>query len=75
MANDDQRRCPHLMPLVSFVTLMLLMDNFRVFEPIISFKPKRSTMLSTFIQSDLKEAGNPLYASASATSMLTIIGS
>ena len=41
MANDDQRRCPPLDAIVSFVTLMLLMDNFRVFEPIISFKPKR----------------------------------
>ena len=65
---------PHLMPLVSFVTLMLLMDNFRVFEPLISFQAEaHAQSLSTFIQSDLREAGNPLYASASATSMLTII--
>ena len=28
---------PHLVPLITFVTLMLLMDNFRVFEPIVSF--------------------------------------
>ena len=28
---------PHLMPLVTFVTLMLIMDNLRVFEPIVSF--------------------------------------
>jgi len=66
---------PYLMPIVSFVTLMLLMDNFRVFEPIISFQAEaHAQSLSTFIQSDLREAGNPLYASASATSMLTIIG-
>ena len=66
---------PHLMPIVSFVTLMLLMDNFRVFEPIISFQAEaHAQSLRTFIQSDLREAGNPLYASASATSMLTIIG-
>ena len=66
---------PHLMPLVSFVTLMLLMDNFRVFEPLVSFQAEaHAQSLSTFIQSDLREAGNPLYASASATSMLTIIG-
>ena len=32
---------PHLMPLVSLSTLMLLMDNFRVFEPIISFQAGR----------------------------------
>ena len=31
---------PHLMPIASFVTLMLLMDNFRVFEPIVSFPLK-----------------------------------
>ncbi|MEC8467776.1 MAG: sugar ABC transporter permease, partial [Pseudomonadota bacterium] len=43
---------PHLMPLVSFVTLMLLMDNFRVFEPIISFQAEaHAQSLSTFIQS------------------------
>ncbi|MYA89494.1 MAG: sugar ABC transporter permease [Boseongicola sp. SB0662_bin_57] len=66
---------PHLMPLVSFVTLMLLMDNFRVFEPLVSFQAEaHAQSLSTFIVSDLREAGNPLYASASATSMLTILG-
>ncbi|NRB04294.1 MAG: sugar ABC transporter permease [Rhodobacteraceae bacterium] len=66
---------PHLMPLVSFVTLMLLMDNFRVFEPIVSFQAEaHAQSLSTFILSDLREAGNPLYASAGATSILTIIG-
>jgi multiple sugar transport system permease protein len=66
---------PHLMPLVSFVTLMLLMDNFRVFEPIVSFQAQaHAQSLSTFIVSDLREAGNPLYASAGATSILTILG-
>ena len=28
---------PHLMPLITFVALMQLMDNFRVFEPIVGF--------------------------------------
>lgn len=66
---------PHLMPLVSFVTLMLLMDNFRVLEPLVSFQAEaHAQSLSTFIVSDLIEAGNPLYASAGATSILTIIG-
>ena len=32
---------PHLMPLVVFITLIQLMDNFRVFEPIISFQARR----------------------------------
>jgi ABC-type sugar transport system permease subunit len=63
------------MPLVSFVTLMLLMDNFRVFEPLVSFQAEaHAQSLSTFIVSDLREATNPLYASTGATSMLTIIG-
>lgn len=66
---------PHLMPLVSFVTLMLLMDNFRVFEPIVSFSAEaHARSLSWIIFNDLRESGNPLYGSAGATSMLTIIG-
>lgn len=66
---------PHLMPLVSFVTLMLLMDNFRVFEPIVSFAAEaHATSLSWIIFNDLRESGNPLYGSAGATSLLTILG-
>lgn len=66
---------PHLAPLMSFVTLMLLMDNFRVFEPIVSFKAEaHATSLSWIIYNDLRESGNPLYGSAGATSMLTIVG-
>ncbi len=66
---------PHLMPLVSFVTLMLLMDNFRVFEPIVSFSAEaHARSLSWIIFNDLRESGNPVYGSAGATSMLTIIG-
>ena len=66
---------PHLMPLVVFITLILLMDNFRVFEPIISFQAESHVRsLSWIIYSDLIAAGNPLYGSAGATSMLTILG-
>jgi multiple sugar transport system permease protein len=65
---------PHLMPLLSFVTLMLLMDNFRVFEPIVSFSADaHARSLSWIIYNDLRESGNPLYASAGATSLMTII--
>ncbi len=65
---------PHLMPLVSFVTLMLIMDNLRVFEPIVSFSAEaHARSLSWIIFNDLRESGNPLYASAGATSILTII--
>lgn len=66
---------PHLIPLVSFVTLMLLMDNFRVFEPIVSFSAEaHATSLSWIIYNDLRESGNPLYSSAGATSIMTILG-
>lgn len=66
---------PHLAPLVIFITLIQLMDNFRVFEPIISFQAQaHATSLSIIIFNDLRESGNPLYGSAGATSLLTIIG-
>lgn len=66
---------PHLVPLLTFVTLMLLMDNFRVFEPIVSFQAQaHATSLSYIIFNDLRESGNPLFGSAGATSMMTIIG-
>jgi ABC-type sugar transport system permease subunit len=65
---------PHLMPLVTFVALIQLMDNFRVFEPIISFQAQaHATSLSSAIFSDM--AGETrLLSSAAATSVLTIIG-
>lgn len=66
---------PHLMPLVVFITLIQLMDNFRVFEPIISFQAEsHARSLSWIIYNDLIAAGNPLYGSAGATSILTILG-
>lgn len=66
---------PHLAPLVTFVTLILLMDNFRVFEPIVGFQAQaHATSLSWIIFNDLRESGNPLYSSAGATSMMTILG-
>jgi multiple sugar transport system permease protein len=66
---------PHLAPLVTFVALIQLMDNFRVFEPIIGFSAQASaTSLSWLIYSDLRSGDSPLFGSAAATSMLTIIG-
>ncbi|WP_025770836.1 carbohydrate ABC transporter permease [Thioalkalivibrio sp. HK1] len=66
---------PHLMPLVIFVTLILLMDNFRVFEPIVGFSAEaHARSLSWIIFNDLRESGSPLYGSAGATSMMTILG-
>ena len=65
---------PHLYPLVTFVALIQLMDNFRVFEPIVSFSAQaHARSLSYAIFNDL--AGETrLLSSAAATSVLTIIG-
>ena len=67
---------PHLMPLAVFVTLIQLMDNFRVFEPIVGFNAEaNATSLSWIIYNDLRGSdGAMLFGSAAATSMLTIIG-
>ena len=67
---------PHLMPLAVFVTLIQLMDNFRVFEPIVGFNAQaNATSLSWVIYNDLRGSdGAMLFGSAAATSMLTIIG-
>ena len=66
---------PHLAPLVTFVALVQLMDNFRVFEPIIGFSAAaNATSLSYLIFNDLRGSDTPLFGSAAATSMLTILG-
>ncbi|MEM9793361.1 MAG: sugar ABC transporter permease, partial [Pseudomonadota bacterium] len=66
---------PYMMPLVVFITLMQLMDNFRVFEPIVSFSASaKATSLSWIIYNDLRGGDIQLFGSAAATSMMTIIG-
>ena len=65
---------PHLMPLITFVALIQLMDNFRVFEPIVGFNAAaHATSLSWIIFNDLGGETRQLSA-ASATSVLTILG-
>lgn len=65
---------PHLLPLTTFMALIKIMDNFRVFEPIISFQASaHAQSLSYFIYSDLG-GETRLLSSAAATSVLTIIG-
>ncbi len=65
---------PHLTPLVVFVALIQLMDNFRVFEPIVGFQAQASaTSLSYIIYSDLR-GDVQQFGSAAATSVLTILG-
>lgn len=66
---------PYLLPLATFIALMQLMDNFRVFEPIIGFSAAASaTSLSYLIYTDLRAGDSPLFGSAGATSVLTIVG-
>ncbi len=65
---------PYIMPLVVFITLMQLMDGFRVFEPIVGFSASaKATSLSWIIFNDLF-GDTKLFGSAAATSMMTIIG-
>ncbi|MEP3346170.1 MAG: sugar ABC transporter permease [Litoreibacter sp.] len=66
---------PHLMPLTVFIALIQLMDNFRVFEPIVGFSAQASaTSLSWIIYNDLAGGVEQRFGSAGATSVLTIIG-
>ncbi|MEP2530413.1 sugar ABC transporter permease [Shimia sp.] len=65
---------PHLMPLVTFVALIQLMDNFKVFEPIVGFNAAaHAQSLSYFVFNDMSGETRQL-SSASATSVITIIG-
>lgn len=66
---------PHLAPVAIFIALIQLMDNFRVFEPIVGLSAEaNATSLSYLIYNDLRSSDSPLFGSAAATSMLTILG-
>lgn len=66
---------PHLMPLTVFIALIQLMDNFRIFEPIVGFSAQASaTSLSWVIYNDLAGGEGQFFGSAGATSVLTILG-
>jgi multiple sugar transport system permease protein len=63
---------PHLAP---FVALVQLMDNFRVFEPVVGFSAEaNATSLSWLVFNDLVSADSQQFGSAGATSVLTIAG-
>lgn len=65
---------PYLAPLSIFVGLIQLMDNFRVFEPIVGFNAQaHATSLSWIIYNDMS-SDPQLLNSAATTSMLTILG-
>jgi len=64
-----------ILPVIVGVGLVLLMDNFRVFEPIIGFSAEaHATSLSWLIYNDLTGQVNQLFGSAAATSILTMLG-
>ena len=66
---------PHLAPLATFVALVQLMDNFRVFEPVVGFSAEaNATSLSWLVFNDLVSADSQQFGSAGATSVLTIAG-
>ena len=65
---------PHLMPLVTFVTLMHIMDAFRVLEPIVSFQAHGNAQsVSYLIYEHLVLQFDKRYGTAAATSVLTIL--
>ena len=68
---------PHLMPLIIFVTLIHLMDTYRVFEEIVGFRAEAyvtSFQYMTFDFLTTDQAGNRSLARASASAMLTMVG-
>jgi multiple sugar transport system permease protein len=64
---------PHLRPVATFLMLILIMDNFRVFESIIGLSAAaHASSLSTLIFFALR-GDTPLFGSAAATSVLTVL--
>ena len=64
---------PHLMPLITFVVLIHIMDAFRVLEPLVSFRTgTKAQSLSTLIYEHLVIQSDKRYGTAAATSLLTI---
>ena len=64
---------PHLVPVMTFLAIVSIMDNFRVFEAIIGFSANaHASSLSTLIFNAMRSGETPLFGSAAATSMLTI---
>ena len=64
---------PHLRPVATFLILILIMDNVRVFESIVGLSATaHASSLSTLVFFALR-GDTPLFGSAAATSMLTVI--
>ena len=68
---------PHLMPLIVFLSIIHLMDSYRVFEEIVGFAAESHVISLQWITYDFltpDDAGNRSISRASASSMLTMIG-
>ena len=68
---------PHIMPLIVFVTLIHLMDAYRVYDEIVGFGAEgflNSLQWMTYDFLRLDDSGSRYIGRASATSMLTMIG-
>ncbi|UTV41847.1 sugar ABC transporter permease (plasmid) [Ensifer adhaerens] len=68
---------PHLMPLIVFVSLIHLMDAYRVFEEVVGFRSQAHVISLQWLTYDLlqpDDAGNRAVSRASASAMLTMIG-
>ena len=68
---------PHLMPLIVFVSLIHLMDAYRVFDEVIGFSSQAYRISLQWLTYDFlipDNSGNRSIARASASSMLTMIG-
>lgn len=68
---------PHLMPLIIFVSMIHLMDSYRVFEEVIGFRSEAYVISLQWLTYDFltpDQAGNRSISRASASAMLTMIG-
>ncbi len=68
---------PHIMPLVVFVSLIHLMDSYRVFEEIVGFSSQAHVISLQWLTYDLlspDDSGNRSISRASASAMLTMLG-
>ena len=68
---------PHLMPLIIFVSLIHLMDSYKVFEEIVAFSSQAYVISLQWLTYDFlipDETGNRLINRASTSAMLTMVG-
>ncbi len=68
---------PHLMPLIIFISLIHLMDAYRVFEEVVGFSSEAHVISLQWLTYDLltpDDSGSRSIVRASASAMLTMVG-